>query len=97
MIGRHWHQLDQYHMQIICISLQTDNHSSTSPLSFYRPDALPATQPTVSKHCRQMERMKLFSILWSRFCGIVAIQGVMSAACRVLCLCGAFMCVGRYI
>jgi len=32
-----WHQLD--HMQIICTSLQTDNHASTSPLSFYGPDA----------------------------------------------------------
>jgi len=30
------------HIQIICISLQTDNHASTSPLSFYRPDDLPA-------------------------------------------------------
>jgi len=40
MMGWQWHQLD--HMQIVCISLQTDNHSSTSPLSFYWPDALPA-------------------------------------------------------
>jgi len=48
MMGWQWHQLD--HMQIICTSLQTDNHDSTSPLSFYRPDALPATQPTVAKH-----------------------------------------------
>jgi len=24
-------------MQISCISLQTDNHTITSPLSFYRP------------------------------------------------------------
>jgi len=43
------------HMQIICTSLQTHNHDSTSPLSFYRPDALPATQPTVSKHWRTMK------------------------------------------
>jgi len=42
-----WHQLG--HMQV-CISLQTDNHTNTSPLSFYRPDALPAAQPTASKH-----------------------------------------------
>jgi len=28
-----WHQLD--HMQTICTSLQTDNHASTSPLSFF--------------------------------------------------------------
>jgi len=42
-----WHQLD--HMQV-CTSFQTDNYASTPPLSFYRPDALPATQPTASKH-----------------------------------------------
>jgi len=42
-----WHQLG--HMQV-CTSLQADNHASTSPLSFYRPDALPATQQTSSKH-----------------------------------------------
>jgi len=33
--------------------LQTDNHASTSPFSFYRPDALPATKPTASKCWRQ--------------------------------------------
>jgi len=42
-----WHQLGN--MQV-CTLLQTDNHASTSPLSFYRPDALPATQPTALKH-----------------------------------------------
>jgi len=42
-----WHQLG--HMQA-CTSLQTDNHASNPPLSFYRPDALPAAQPTASKH-----------------------------------------------
>jgi len=47
MMGWQWHQLD--HMQINCTSLQTNNHSSTSPLHFYRPDALPAAQPTMSK------------------------------------------------
>jgi len=46
-----WHQLGR--MQV-CTSLQTDNHASTPPLSFfYRPDALPTTQPTASKHWRQ--------------------------------------------
>jgi len=49
-MGWQWHQLG--HMQTICTSLQTDNHASTSPLSFYRPYALPATQPTASKHWR---------------------------------------------
>ena len=42
--GWQWHQLD--HMQIICTTLQTDNHACTSPLSFYRLVALPAAQPT---------------------------------------------------
>jgi len=43
-----WHQLGD--MQV-CTSHQTDNHASNPPLSFfYRPDALPATQPTASKH-----------------------------------------------
>ena len=49
MMGWQRHQLD--HMQIICTSLQTDNHASTSLLNFfYRLDALPATQPTASEH-----------------------------------------------
>jgi len=48
MMGCQWHQLD--HMQIICISLQTDNHAGTSSLNFYRRDALPDAQPTVLKH-----------------------------------------------
>jgi len=32
----------------VCTSLQTDIHASSPPFSFYRPDALPETQPTVS-------------------------------------------------
>ena len=42
-----WHQLGC--MQV-CTLFQTDNHTSTPPLSFYRLDALPAAQPTASKH-----------------------------------------------
>jgi len=37
-----------------CTSLQTDNHANTPPLVFYRPDALPAAQPTASKHWRHL-------------------------------------------
>jgi len=40
-----WQRHQLGHMQV-CTSLQTDNQASTSPLSFYRPDALPAAQPT---------------------------------------------------
>jgi len=45
---QHWDQLGD--MQI-CTSPQSDNHASIPPLSFYRPDALPAAQSTASKHC----------------------------------------------
>ena len=44
-----WHQLG--HMQV-CTLLQIDNHARTPPLRFYRPGALPAAQPTASKHRR---------------------------------------------
>jgi len=44
-----WQRHQLGHMQV-CTSLQTESHASTQPLSFYRPDALPATQPTASKH-----------------------------------------------
>jgi len=46
-----WHQLGRVQ---VCTSLQTDNNASTphpTTQFFYRPDALPAAQPTASKHC----------------------------------------------
>jgi len=48
--GMQWHQQD--HMQTICrqITTPTPHHSI-----FYSPDALPDTQPTVSKHWRRIE------------------------------------------
>ena len=51
VLGRQCRQWD--HMQTICTSLQTDNHTNTSPLNVYRPDALPDAQPAV-KALRQM-------------------------------------------
>ena len=45
-----WHQLD--HMQTVFMSLRTDNRTNTSSLSFYMQDVVPATQPTVSEHCK---------------------------------------------
>ena len=46
------HRNQQDHMQTICTSLQTDNHTNTSSFNFYRPDTLPDASPTVSKHWR---------------------------------------------
>ena len=48
VLGWQWHQLD--HMQTICTSLLTDNHTNTSTHNSYGTDALPDAQPTVSKH-----------------------------------------------
>jgi len=42
-----WHQLG--HMQV-CTSLHTDTMPAPHCSVFYRLDALPVTQPTVSKH-----------------------------------------------
>jgi len=51
MMGWQWHQLNDMQIISICTSLQTDNHARTASLHiFYRPDALPAGQPTASKH-----------------------------------------------
>ena len=44
---RQWQQLG---CKQVCTLLQTDNHASTNRSVFYRPDALPVAQPTVSKH-----------------------------------------------
>ena len=56
MIGWQWHQVD--HMQIICASLQTDNHASTPPLRFLQARC-PSCCPTnsikalkVNYHCK---------------------------------------------
>ena len=45
MMWWQWHQLD--HMQIIWTLLQTDNHASTSPLSFLQAEC-PSCRPTNS-------------------------------------------------
>jgi len=51
----HWHQLG--HMQV-CISLQTDNHASTPPLSFLQAGC-PSCCPTNSHHHREfLQRRK---------------------------------------
>jgi len=55
------HQVD--HMQMICTSLQIDNHTYIPSLNFYRTDALPDAQPKVSKHWRQkLSKLKMVQI-----------------------------------
>jgi len=64
-----WHLLG--HTQV-STSLQTDNHTSTPPLSFfYRPDALPAAQPqrqsTEGKYCNMKKLNKLLCVSYIYF------------------------------
>jgi len=58
IIDSEWQCYQLGRMQV-CTSLQTDNHASTSTLSFYRPGALPAAQPTASKQRRQTKIAKI--------------------------------------
>jgi len=46
-------------MQTIRTLLQTDNHTNTSSLNFYRPDALPEAQPTGVKASKALNELVL--------------------------------------
>ena len=54
--GWQWHQLD--HIQIICTSLQTDNHASTSPLKSLQVGC--SCCPTASRHWK----LNTTAVLW---------------------------------
>jgi len=67
MMGWQWHQLDC--MQIICTSLQTDNHASTKPSSFFTdqmPFLLPnqQRQSTESRHKTSLDNQQELSSSW---------------------------------
>ena len=68
-----WHQLG--HMQV-CTSIQTDNHASTSPLSFYRLDALPSASNSVKALkanytlCIHAYKSVVRKKLWERIWGV---------------------------
>ena len=55
------HQLD--HMQMICLSLQTDNYTNTSSINFYRPDALPTNSVKLNMDYTQTLQMHVFNEL----------------------------------
>ena len=84
-----WDQLG--HMQI-CTSSQTDNHASIPPLSFYRLDALPAAQPTASKHWRQDKmHIKIYKTLsqWRYLTALCVVYGIIMclSICHKLLFC----------
>ena len=49
-------------MQTICTSLLTVDHTNTSSLNFYRPDAVPGAQPTASKHWRHCKLLRIITV-----------------------------------
>jgi len=54
-----WHQLGC--MQV-CTSLQADNHTSSPPLNFYRPDAFPADK---TNSVKELNVTNMLEILFS--------------------------------
>jgi len=82
------------HTQIIWH--QTDNHINTSSLIFYRLDALPVAQPTVSKHCRQfyytiaVQRCLLILQSYCSHCLCLA----RSLLCRPIFILVVYVCCG---
>ena len=62
-----WHQLD--HMQIICTSLQTDNHDSTSSLSFYLTGRMPFLLPNQQCLSTEVDALKnKLNARWKLLC-----------------------------
>jgi len=59
MMGWQWHQLD--HMQIICTSLQTHKHASTSSLIFFIGQML-FLMP--NQQCQSTEGKFFWKIIW---------------------------------
>jgi len=60
----HWHQLG--HMQV-CTSLQTDNHASTSPLSFLQAGC-PTCRPTDNVKALKADWLEAVAAIWVGQC-----------------------------
>ena len=73
MMRWQWHRLD--HMQIICTSLQTDNHTSTSPLGFLT-GRMPFLLPN-------QQHQSTEGIMVFKFCKIK----MNTTQCVMLCVC----------
>ena len=83
-MGWYWHHLDHM-MQIICTSLQTDNHASTSSLTFLRAGC---------SSCRRTNNIKTlvndkYDKQWCQFCYAVlfrcSIVHVLSTGVSLCC------------
>ena len=70
----------------ICTLLQTDNHASTSSLIFYRLDAVPDAQPTVSKNWRQLFTDCSLDLCAGKWRCMYSSLSVWAKRCEALCL-----------
>ena len=59
-------------MQTICTSFQTDNHTNTLSVNFYRQDALPDARPTVK--CRTVAAGHAAHVGYSGSLGLLHVQ-----------------------
>ena len=62
-VSKHWRNSSS--------GLQTDNHTNTTSLNFYRLDARSDAQPVVSKHWRQSVLHRVFSLIFLWHCSRV--------------------------
>ena len=69
----------------VCTLLQTDNHTSTPLLCFYRPDTLPAIQPTASRHWRQFLVLINFYIARPAYCLILMYRCGLTVVIKWIC------------
>ena len=79
-------------MQIICTTLQTNNHASTPSLNFYGLDALPDAQPIVSQHWRQstvtfLRNNKHNALLKTITNSVKALNRLSLATCKSVFIC----------
>ena len=65
ILGWQQHQMDN--MQIICPSLQMDNHVGTSSLAYYRTNAFPDAHPTVYTHTVKMMKQTRNTFYGTRY------------------------------
>jgi len=68
MMRWQWHQLD--YMQIICTSLETDNHATTSPVSFFT-GRMPCLPPNQQRQSTEGTGCYLFTVSSS---GLLSVQ-----------------------
>jgi len=102
MIEWQWHQLD--HMQITFTSLHTDNHDSTSPLSFFTSWMPPNQQPQSTEGIIQTHS-NMFNCLFSLrkqlnvsnvIIKLTYINRIQTSGYATWFMAGGAICIGHY-